>query len=631
MILLIPKMLLLILLNLSFTIISPLWAADYEDVYDKNELNCNSEACSYLLNVEEPGFFVMTVQNPENKSSGFWGLSAETHTSTISETLHLGSILKENGEAPVFFSVYLNSADTITLIPYEYTNQLSQVKMRILDSARTTVYETEALVGERVVVPALESRGFHTVEVSTLPGEPKGRFGLSVELNGSPDGFSFGGWIDALEGDSPEGFAAFYLTQGELLLRLMFGEAYGEFGADKPDVKIYRLNEAGELELFWQPPFITRISQNKMGKDTFMQKISANGRFLAYVANDSDIAADQVFLYDCQTAESTRVSDIENGNFTPGEINGIDISSDGNYVAYKVSEWSPGPMGGFISSKVLIYETETEKTVQVAANTSSATLPSPQQISISGDGHYIVYSIDGDLTLYDRLSEQSQTLDVVAYTTKNFEISSNGDYLVFSSLQNDLVADDLNPGSDIFIKTLSTGKITLISRLEDNYEFQGQNLNPSVSADGRYVVFIADTGYKQEVYLYDAQLATAKKVSDIGGISQPVISDDGRYIVFESSLTLDHETTENENNIFVLKKMGSENQNYQIYSLIPGANNDSHAPIISGDGHFIAFCSYADNLIAGDVNQEPDLFMFLAHDKVMPVNMGLSKNYKLIF
>jgi Tol biopolymer transport system component len=226
--------------------------------------------------------------------------------------------------------------------------------------------------------------------------------------------------------------------------------------------------------------------------------------------------------------------------------------------------------------------------------------------------------------LYDRIAGGHQELNIPRDLWKgrrgNLAISANGHYLVFESSKNDLVSDDLNPGSDIFVQTLATGEIRLVSWLGENYQFQGQHFNPSISADGRYIVFVSTAEREQAIYLYDAEIGVAKKVSRLGNTSQPVISDDGRFIVFASALKFDYEATERRNSIFVLEKTTLGNS-YNIQSLIPGANDDSYAPAISGDGRYITFYSYADNLVADDLNQQADVFLFLEQRKVNPVKI----------
>src|SRR5258706_3361463 len=80
----------------------------------------------------------------------------------------------------------------------------------------------------------------------------------------------------------------------------------------------------------------------------------------------------------------------------------------------------------------------------------------------------------------------------------------------------------------------------------------GHSFGPSVSADGRYVVFFSratnlvagDTNGCEDVFVRDRSNGTIERVSvDSGGAQgndasvDPLISPDGRYVAFESSAT----------------------------------------------------------------------------------------------
>jgi Tol biopolymer transport system component len=54
-------------------------------------------------------------------------------------------------------------------------------------------------------------------------------------------------------------------------------------------------------------------------------------------------------------------------------------------------------------------------------------------------------------------------------------------------------------------------------------------------------------------------------------------------------------------------------QTTTLISLSPtGANGDSGAPAVSGDGRFVAFASTASNLVEGDTNEISDIFVYEA-------------------
>ncbi|RKZ41658.1 MAG: hypothetical protein DRQ41_08020 [Gammaproteobacteria bacterium] len=588
-----------------------------------NELGCNASSCRYLLNFEQEGFYVITTRLSQEKTEGVWSLSIEPRQNmTIAGSFHIGAILRENGELPGFAAFFLNQSQVLTLTPYEYTNQLSQIHIRILDGKRALVYETDAVVEESIITPELQN-GFYIIEVLSTNDAPRARFGLSVEMPYFPHGLNIGGWLDAVTGDNPEGFAALYLTSGPVIITLQFGESFGQIGADKPDLHISRLNETEELEPFWQTPVVAKVSQNTIddNKDWHKPAISRDGRFVAYFAETDDerLTSPQVYLYNRQTNRNVRISTIieyPEGAITRSNIIDLVISADGHYVAYLASEHSVGPMGGFDTRNLWLYEVETAITSLIEKRRGSVMGPRHiEHISISGDGRYFVYAPNPNLTIYDRETGTSRELDISPNDVNNFEISADGRFLVFDSSRDNIVSSDTNQGLDVFIRELATDDTRMVSILGEGNPINGQNFNPEVSADGRYVVFVSNAEPKQAIYIYDSQIGAARKITDIGNNSQPVISDDGRFVVFASTLDLSYNAIKRRSNIYVLENFGLE-KSYGIKSLLAGANDDSYAPAISGDGRYITFYSYADNLVVGDTNAQADVFLFLEQQKV---------------
>ncbi|HEY1487643.1 MAG TPA: hypothetical protein VGF84_16165 [Micromonosporaceae bacterium] len=148
---------------------------------------------------------------------------------------------------------------------------------------------------------------------------------------------------------------------------------------------------------------------------------------------------------------------------------------------------------------------------------------------------------------------------------------------------------------------------------------------PSLSADGRYVAFISnatnlvpgDTNNRIDVFVRDLSTGSvvrasvsADGVQANGNSNQPRISGNGRYVTFSSFATNlvagDHNK---QPDVFVrdmvtgVMKMASVGPGYAR------PNGDSAAPSISADGRYIAFISSASNLVAGDTNGTADIFL----------------------
>ena len=126
-------------------------------------------------------------------------------------------------------------------------------------------------------------------------------------------------------------------------------------------------------------------------------------------------------------------------------------------------------------------------------------------------------------------------------------ISADGRYIAFSSQATNLTPDDTNVFEDVFVANVATGEIQLISR-GTNGPSNGVSSFARLSGDGRYVVFQSnasnlvadDSNSVTDVFVYDRVDGIMRRVSvssdGAGGDAPsitPAISDDGRYVAFE--------------------------------------------------------------------------------------------------
>jgi len=98
-----------------------------------------------------------------------------------------------------------------------------------------------------------------------------------------------------------------------------------------------------------------------------------------------------------------------------------------------------------------------------------------------------------------------------------------------------------------------------------------------------------------------------------GDSSGTAISDDGRFVAFRSSANnlISGDTNASED-IFVRDRQTGQNTRVSVDSSGGEANEGSETPAISSDGRFVAFASYASNLVSGDTNGAVDIFV---HDR----------------
>jgi hypothetical protein len=166
--------------------------------------------------------------------------------------------------------------------------------------------------------------------------------------------------------------------------------------------------------------------------------------------------------------------------------------------------------------------------------------------------------------------------------------------------------------------------ITPVSINSGNILWNADSRNPSISADGRYVVFQStgtnlvpwDINPHSKIFLRDTLNNTITLIST--GYNGPAsdhsqhsqISDNGEFVVFES----------NSNNLVVWDDNGVSDiflytRNTQQFTLISTgynghANGASYNPNISADGNIISFSSEATNIVMSDSNNESDVFVY---------------------
>lgn len=179
--------------------------------------------------------------------------------------------------------------------------------------------------------------------------------------------------------------------------------------------------------------------------------------------------------------------------------------------------------------------------------------------------------------------------------------SRNGDYVLFISEDENLVSNDSNLSSDVFLKNISTGTTinlhSSISGIAGESSGEPAPVNEAdISADGLYVVFssfadnltINDTRGSQNIFLKNTLTDEIKMLSIQLGAgsfgessSNPQISDDGTIITFYSKAFITEDVS---NSIFLYDRI-----NNQIQALLIDDLSENYK--LSGDGSIIVYQS----------------------------------------
>jgi Tol biopolymer transport system component len=146
-----------------------------------------------------------------------------------------------------------------------------------------------------------------------------------------------------------------------------------------------------------------------------------------------------------------------------------------------------------------------------------------------------------------------------------------------------------------------------------------------ISEDGRFVAFHSessnlapgDAGFWSDVFVRDTVLGTTECVSvsnagvyGTGASRMPSISADGRFVAFDSdAANLVAGDTNNQRDVFVRDRLTGTTEIVSLWNGGVQANNYSQRPSISADGRFVAFESVATNWIPFKTFPVGDIFV----------------------
>jgi len=361
-------------------------------------------------------------------------------------------------------------------------------------------------------------------------------------------------------------------------------------------VLILTLSYAVPNELSASSSSISNMSTVVQGNDlSTWPSISADGRYVTFGSLATNLVSDDtnntydVFVHDRQTGETTRVSVASDGSQANNGANVPSISADGRYVAFE-------------------------------SNATNLVNGEPNNLR----DIYVHDRQTGETTRVSVASDDSQADNGSSWPS----ISADGRYVVFLSNATNLVSGDTNNTYDIFVHDRQTGETTRVSVASDGSQAYNGSYWPSISADGRYVAFPSnatnlvsgDTNNQKDIFVHDRQTGETTRVSVASDGSQanntsdhPTISADGRYVTFHSWATnLVGGDTNNKVDIFVHDRQTGETTRVSVASDGTQADTESYLPSISADGRYVAFESFATNLVDNDTNNYPDIFV---HDR----------------
>ncbi len=204
-------------------------------------------------------------------------------------------------------------------------------------------------------------------------------------------------------------------------------------------------------------------------------------------------------------------------------------------------------------------------------------------------------------------------------------VSTDGSSVAFTS------------AGQIHLSSVLTGGDRLISLAPDGTPANGACAAPAVSADGSIVAFVSAASNLTPRSSGSADIyvrAGAGKIEDVsvapdgspanGPSVQPAISADGRFVAFASfASNLVPGDQNGVSDVFVRDRLTQRTIRVSLAHGSVEANGASSTPAISADGRVISFASAATNLVPGDGNRLADVFVRVpATDTTEQVSVG---------
>jgi uncharacterized repeat protein (TIGR01451 family) len=263
--------------------------------------------------------------------------------------------------------------------------------------------------------------------------------------------------------------------------------------------------------------------------------------------------------------------------------------------------------------------------------------------AINGDGSVVAFdSIATTLVPGDRNQEADVFVrDRTRHTTERVSVSTTGGQgdddstrpdldaegrmVAFDSSATNLVPKDTNHALDVFVHDRSTGITERVSVSSNEAQGNAQSHSPSISADGRYVAFVStasnlvsnDTNGVEDIFVRDLLRGTTERVSLTSAGRQAnssttavSIGADGRWVAFSSFATnLVPNDTNGHFDSFVHDRLSGLTEIVSVNSDEEQGDAPSTTPSVNEDGNLVAFISQATNLVPDDTNDRPDIFV----------------------
>lgn len=395
------------------------------------------------------------------------------------------------------------------------------------------------------------------------------------------------------------------------------------------------------------------------GGPTFGATVSGNGRYVAFVSQASSLVpgdrngTSDVFVRDLRASRTTRVSVSSGGAEGDGPSHIPSISHDGRLVAFPSSATNlvGGDRNGLQDVFVRDRTSRRTRRVSIGSDGNEANGLSLAPL-LSGDGSVVVYTSEAsnlvpadrngvpDVFVTEVKGRRTSRVSVgvsgeSVAGSESASVSADGRFVALRSFAPNLVVDDSNGLPDIFVRDRRTQTTERVNVSSAGAQADAASFRGMLSGDARFVGFRSwadnlvpgDGNDALDVFVHDRDTGQTSRISvgangseaDAGRlddasrnhfVSRPFLSASGRFAAFTSRASnLVPGDRNGLPDVFVHDLETGRTIRVSVSAGGSEANGASSVRGISADGRLVVFQSFATNLVPGDTNGRRDVFV----------------------